>query len=125
MTDIFVPDRMVTLHPLQAIPVRPERHYAYPAMVIPMMPAVSLGAAQAAIDGLVELSGGKIDRRSGHPVAASFDKQADLGAAEALVGSAEDYLYGVLGQVWAKVMDGEELSMELRGRFQPAGTHAV
>ena len=116
---------MVTLHPLQAISVRPERHYAYPAVVVPMMSAVSLGAARAAIDGLVELYGGKMDRRSGRPVAASFDKQADLGAAEAMVGSAEAYLYSVLGQVWATVMDGEELSIKLRGRFRLACTNAV
>ena len=123
--DVFVPDRLATPHPLQAAPVRPERHYAYPAVVVPMMSAVSLGTARAAVDGLVELYGVKMDRRSGRSVAASFDKQADLGAAEAMVGSAEAYLYGVLGELWNQVMNGEGLSTGLRGRFRLACTNAV
>ncbi len=125
MADIFVPDRLVIQHPLQAAPVRSERHYAYPAVVMPMMAAVSLGTARAAVNGLVELYESKMDRRSGRPVAASYDKQADLGAAEALVGSAEAYLYSVLSQVWAKVLNSEEVPLELRGRFRLACTNAV
>ena len=125
MDDIFVPDRLVTLHSLQAPSLRPNRHYAYSAVVIPVMAAVSLGAAQGSVDGLIELFGGKLDLRSGRPVASRFDKQADLGAAEAHVGSARTYLYDVLAQVWGKITTGEPLTSELRGRFRIACTNAV
>ena len=125
MDDVFVPDRLVTRHSLLAPSLRPGRYYAYPAVVIPMMSAVSLGAARGAVDGLIELFGGKLDRRSGRPVADSFDKQADLGAAEALVGSARAYLYEALREVWDRVMAGGEPSTDLRARLRLACTNAV
>ena len=46
MDDIFVPDRLVTLHPLRAPNLRPSRHYTYSAMVVAVMAAVALGAAR-------------------------------------------------------------------------------
>ncbi len=125
MDEIFVPDRLVTRHSLQAPSLRPDRHYAYSAVVIPVMAAVSLGAARGSVDGLIELFGRQMDQHSIRPATSRFDKQADLGAAEALVGSARAYLYDVLAQVWVKVTTGEPLTSELRGRFRLACTTAV
>ena len=125
MDDIFVPDRLVTLHPLRAPNLRPSRHYTYSAMVVAVMAAVALGAARGSVDSLFEILGGKQELPSGQPSSSRFDKQADLGAAEALVGSARAYLYEVLAQVWGKITTGEPLTSELRGRFRLACTNAA
>ena len=125
MEDIFVPDRLVTRHPLRAPNLRPSRHYAYSAMVIAAMAAVALGAARGAVDSLTEVLGEKLELPSGRPASSRIDKQADLGTAEALVGSARAYLYDVLAQVWAKITAGEPLTSELRGRFRLACTNAA
>ena len=125
MDDVFVPDRLVTRHPLRAPNLRPGRHYTYSAMVIAVMASVALGAARGSVDSLIEVLGEKLELPSGRPAAAIIDKQADLGAAEALVGSARAYLYDILAQVWAKITAGEPLTTELRARFRLACTNAA
>ena len=67
MDDIFVPDRLVTLHPLRAPNLRPSRHYTYSAMVVAVMAAVALGAARGSVDSLFEILGGKQELPSGQP----------------------------------------------------------
>ncbi len=124
MDDVFVPDHLVTRHPLRAPNLRPRRHYAYSAVVIAAMSSVALGAARGAIDGLIETLSAKTELPSGRPASARFDKQADLGAAEALVGSARAYLYDVLEEVWDEVLDGETLTAGLRARFRLACSNA-
>ena len=124
MDDVFVPDRLVTLHPLRAPSLRSSRHYAYSAMVVAVMAAVALGAARGAVDSLIEVIGEKRELPSGRSASSNIDKQGDLGVAEALVGSARAYLYDTLGQVWAKIAAGEPLSSGLRGRFRLACTNA-
>lgn len=123
--DAFVPDRLVYRHSLLEPAVRPQPGYAYPALAVPLLAAVPLGAAQASVDGLIELLGRKIDRRSQRPVAAAPDKQTDLAAAEALVGSARAYLHQQVAVVWRLVEAGETPPIELRGRLRIACTHAV
>ena len=125
MDDVFVPDRLVSPHPLRAPSLRSSRHYTYGAMVVAVMAAVALGAARGAIDSLLEILAEKRDLPSSRPASSNTDKQADLGAAEALVGSARAYLYDVLAQVWAKITTGEPLPSELRGRFRLACTNAA
>ena len=123
--DVFVPDRLVIKHPAQGKPRRTEPYYSYPGMSVPMMSAVSLGAAQAAVDGLIELLREKVDRRNSRPVSGDLEKQVDLAKTEFLVGSARAYLYDNLGQVWALVQEGKEIPRELRGRLRTACTGAV
>ena len=125
MDDVFVPDRLATRHPLRAPSLRPGRHYSYSAMVIAVMATVALGAARGSVDSLMEVLGEKLELPSGRPSASIIDKQADLGAAEALVGSARAYLYDILAQVWAKITAGEPLTTELRGRFRLACANAA
>ena len=125
MDDVFVPDRLATRHPLRAPSLRPSRHYAYSAVVIASMASVALGAARGAIDSLIEILAGKLELPSGRPASSISDKQADLGAAEALVGSARAYLHDVLSQVWDRIITGEPLTSELRGRFRLACTNAA
>ena len=125
MEGVFVADNYVTRHSLLEPPLIPDRRYTYPAFNVPMLSAVALGAARGAVDSLVELFGGKVDRRNQRPVASAFDKQADLGIAQATAGSARAYLYETTAQAWELTMAGEELPRELRAGMRLACTHAV
>ena len=125
MEDVFVADNYVKRHSLLEEAVLPGPRYVYPAFNVPMLSAVALGAARGAVDALVELFGGKVDRRNLRPVASAFDKQADLGAAEALAGSARAYLYDTTDRAWELICAGKELPQELRASLRLACTHAV
>ena len=125
MEDVFVADNYVKRHSLLEEAILPDRRYVYPAFNVPMLSAVALGAARGAVDALAELFGGKVDRRNQRPVAGAFDKQADLGLAEALAGSARAYLYDTTAQAWDLITAGKELPRELRAGMRLACTHAV
>ncbi len=125
MEDVFVADNYVKKHSLLEEATLPGRRYAYPAFNVPMLSAVALGAARGAVDALTELFGGKVDRRNQRPVAAAFDKQADLGIATATVDSARAYLYDTTARAWELILAGEELPRELRAAMRLACTHAV
>ena len=125
MNDVFVADNCVRRHSLLEPSLLPDRRYDYPAFNVPMLSAVALGAARGAVDSLIELFGGKVDRRNQRPVAGAFDKQADLGMATATVDSARAYLYDTTARAWELVMAGEELPRELRAGMRLSCTHAV
>jgi alkylation response protein AidB-like acyl-CoA dehydrogenase len=125
MEDVFVADSYVKRHSLLEPPLLPDRRYAYPGFTVPLLSAVALGAARGAVDSLVELFGGKIDRRNQRPVASALDKQADLGVAAATVDSARAYLYDTTARAWELIMAGEELPRQLRAGMRLACTHAV
>ena len=125
MEDVFVADKYVKRHSLLEEAVLPDKRYVYAAFNVPMLSAVALGAARGAIDSLVELFGGKVDRRNQRPVAGSFDKQADLGMATATVDSARAYLYDTTAQAWELTLAGKELPRDLRAGMRLACTHAV
>ena len=125
MEDVFVADNYVKKHSLLEEAVLPDKRYVYAAFNVPMLSAVALGAARGAVDALTELFGGKIDRRNQRPVAGAFDKQADLGIAEATVSSARAYLYDTTARAWELTMAGEELPRELRAAMRLSCTHAV
>ena len=125
MDGVFVADNYVKKHSLLEEAVLPDRRYTYAAFNVPMLSAVALGAARGAVDALTELFGGKVDRRNQRPVAGAFDKQADLGMAEATVSSARAYLYETTSRAWDIISSGEELPRELRAGMRLACTHAV
>ena len=125
MEDVFVADNYVKKHSLLEEAVLPDKRYVYPAFNVPMLSAVALGAARGAVDALTELFGGKVDRRNQRPVAAAFDKQADLGIATATVDSARAYLHDTTARVWGLTIAGKELPRELRAGMRLACTHAV
>ena len=118
MDNVFVADSHVKRHSLLEESVLPDRRYEYAAFNVPMLSAVALGTARGAVDSLVELFGGKVDRRNLRPVAGAFDKQADLGLATATVDSARAYLYDTTARTW-------ELTRDLRAGMRLACTHAV
>ncbi len=123
--NVFVADHYVKRHSLLEDSLLPDRRYAYLAFNVPMLSAVALGAASGAVDSLVELFGGKLDRRNLRPVAGAYDKQADLGTAKATVDSARAYLYDTTAQAWELIAAGRELPRELRAGMRLACTHAV
>ncbi len=123
--DVFVADSYVKKHSLLEAAVLPGPRYVYPGFSVPLLSAVALGAARGAVDALTELFGGKVDRRNRLPVAAAYDKQADLGIAEATVDSARAYLYDTTARVWELIVAGEELPRKLRAGMRLACTHAV
>lgn len=125
MEEVFVAEDYVKKHSLLEEALLADRRYAYPAFNVPMLSAVALGAARGAVDALTELFGGKVDRRNQRPVAAAFDKQADLGMAEATVSSARAYLYETTARAWEIIQSGGELPRELRAGMRLACTHAV
>ncbi len=125
IADAFVADKYVKQHSLLEEAVLPGERYVYPALTVPMLSAVALGAARGAVDALAALLGGKVDRRNQRPVAGAFDKQADLGIAEAAVSSARAYLYDTTARVWELLLAGQELPGELRAGMRLACTHAV
>lgn len=125
LEDAYVPDRLAIKHPAQSEPRSPLRYYSYPGISVAMMSAVSLGVAQAALNGLNELLREKVDRRNARPVSGDLEKLGDLAKTEYLVGSARGFLYDNLGQVWAIDQDGREIPMDLRGRMRTACTSAV
>ena len=125
MEDVFVADDYVKKHSLLEDATLPDKRYVYAAFNVPMLSAVALGAARGAVDALVELFGGKVDRRNQRPVAGAFDKQADLGIATATVDSARAYLYDTTARAWELTLAGEELPRELRAAMRLSCTHAV
>ena len=125
MDDVFVADDHVKRHSLLEPPVLTDRRYDYAGFNVPSLSAVALGAARGAVDSLVELFGGKVDRRNQRPVATAFDKQADLGIATATVDSARAYLYSTTARAWELTLAGEELPRDLRAAMRLACTHAV
>ena len=125
MDGVFVADSHVKKHSLLEEATLPDRRYAYAAFNVPMLSAVALGAARGAVDALTELFGGKVDRRNQRPVAAAFDKQADLGMAEATVGAASAYLYDTTSRASEIILSGRELPRDLRAGMRLACTHAV
>ncbi len=123
--DVFVPEHLMFYHPSQAAPVRQERRYSYVAAALPLMSAVSLGIARAAVDELRAVLPSKAGPPDFRPMSEDFEKQVEVAKADTLVGSARAYLYETLDQAWSAVEAGEPLTKETRGRFRAACTNAV
>lgn len=101
--------------------------YAFPTIALfgAALAAVPLGIARHAIDILVELVGRKIATRSRKLLGEDALVQADLGRAEALLGSGRAFLYGTLGEAWQAVSAGKALSVAERATLWLASTHAA
>ena len=123
--DVFVPENRMFYHPAHAAPVRQERRYSYLAAALPLMSAVSLGIARAAVDELRAVLPAKAGPPAFKPMSEDFEKEVEVAKADTLVGSARAYLYDTLNQAWSAVEAGEPLSKETRGRFRAACTNAV
>ncbi len=125
ITDAFVPSaRSLSFRepPAERGPL-----YAFPTIALfgAVLAAVPLGIARHAIDILVGLVGGKIASRSRKLLSEDALVQADLGRAEALLGSGRAFLYGKLAEAWQAVSAGRVLSVAERATLWLASTHAA
>ncbi len=101
--------------------------YAFPTIALfgAVLAAVPLGIARHAIDILVGLVGRKIASRSRKLLSEDALVQADLGRAEALLGSGRAFLHDKLGEAWQAVSAGRVLSVAERATLWLASTHAA
>ena len=127
MDGVFVADSYIKKHSLLEPPALADRRYTYAGFNVPSLSAVALGAARGAVDSLVELFGGKVDRRNQRPVASAYDKQADLGIAAATVDSARAYLYDTTSRAWEVIQSGRGVAAGAAGRAcgWPAPTRCI
>jgi indole-3-acetate monooxygenase len=124
--DLFVPDD----HALPAFtgkPVQPGTLYATPLITIfaASIPPVSFGIARAAIDAFVQLAEAKAPMGSAVKLRDKPTVQADVGRAEALLGSARAFLFESVERLWDEVAAGKMPSLRQRAVVRVAAAHAA
>lgn len=112
---------------------RPGPLYAFPLMFLAKGAAPALGIARHAIDAVVENAGRKPARRMivgerGEPPKLLREEvfvQESVARAETLLGGARSYLFDVIGDLWATLVDEQKPSALQQARFITAYTHVV
>lgn len=103
--NVFVPRERVTslFNPMH---VYPEPQYRMPvlSLVAPMISAVAVGIARAALDELYELAGTKTPSMSMVPMSEKAAAHVILAQAEGELGAARSYLYDTLDDIWQTVV---------------------
>lgn len=125
VTDLFVPaSRAVSLFSDKPLP-RPL--YCFPTFGLLGIgiAAVSLGLARGAIDGLVDLAGGKTPQGSSKPLALRAKAHLDVSEAEALTRSGRAYLMEAIDAAWDAATRNGEITVAHRRDLRLATTHAV
>ncbi|MFN4229076.1 acyl-CoA dehydrogenase family protein [Parvibaculum sp.] len=125
VTDLFVPaSRAVSLVSDKPLP-RPL--YCFPTFGLLGIgiAAVSLGLARGAIDGLVDLAGGKTPQGSSKPLALRAKAHLDVSEAEALTRSGRAYLMEAIDAAWDAATRNGEITVAHRRDLRLATTHAV
>jgi len=126
VADMFVPEDHAIPFP-GAPPVLPGTLYAIPTITAfcVAIAAVPLGIARAAIDEVVELAAGKMPQASPMLLRDKPTVQADIGRAEALLGSARAFLFMAVGEIWDEVAAGTEPSLRRRALVRLACAQAA
>jgi indole-3-acetate monooxygenase len=127
INDVFVPAEHTYGFP--APPQRSGTLYAYPLMFAYNLPGVTLGIARAAIDRFVEVAPRRqvtMSMVTGKPVMLRDEAYAQtiLARAEALVGSARDYVFSRLDDIWQTLLSGAPPSPKQRALYRIAIAHA-
>jgi indole-3-acetate monooxygenase len=112
---------------------RPGPLYAFPLMFIAKGAAPALGIARHAIDVVIENAARKPSRRMIVGEQGEAPKllreevfvQESVARAEAMVGAARSYLFDVVGDLWASLVEGQRPSAIQQARFITAYTHVV
>jgi indole-3-acetate monooxygenase len=125
--DIFVPAERTYSFPSQ--PRRKGALYAYPLMFAYNLPGVTLGIARAAIDSFIEIAPRKqvtMSMLTGKPVMLRDEAYAQnaVARAEALVGSARDYLFARIDEIWQTLLAGAQPNPKQRALYRIAIAHA-
>ena len=130
--DVAVKDIFVPAERTYGFPSPPRRKgalYAYPLMFAYNLPGVTLGIAQAAIDSFIEIAPRKqvtMSMLTGKPVMLREEAYAQnaIARAEALVGSARDYLFARISDIWRTLLDGAQPTPKQRAFYRIAISHA-
>jgi alkylation response protein AidB-like acyl-CoA dehydrogenase len=107
--------------------------YAFPFMFMAKGSAPALGIARHAIDVAIESAAGKparrytVGERIEAPKALREDvyMQEAIGRAETLLAAARAYFFDVMGDLWATLLDGRQLSDRQLALFTSAFPHIV
>jgi len=130
--DVFLPERRTM--PQVGIPLEnqwsrwPGLTYQLPVQcwVGPHHSAVITGIAQAGINALIELAGGKQPR--GRPVGLLCDSpqvQDAIGRADAILNAGRAYRSAMITELWNTIASGKETTLEQRARCRLASTYTA
>src|SRR3984957_9296756 len=130
--DVFLPERRTMAH--TGIPLEnqwsrwPGIMYALPVQcwVGPHHSSVITGIAQAGIDALIDLAGGKRPRgRTGALLCENPQVQDAVGRADAILNAGRAYRSAQIAEQWATIASGKETTLEQRARCRLASTYAA
>jgi len=130
--DVAINDVFVPVERTYSFPSPPRRKgalYAYPLMFAYNLPGVTLGIARAAIDSFIEIAPRKqvtMSMLTGKPVMLRDEAYAQnaVARAEALVGSARDYIFARIDEIWQTLLAGAQLTLKQRALYRIAIAHA-
>jgi alkylation response protein AidB-like acyl-CoA dehydrogenase len=125
--DVFVPAERTFGFP--SPPRRKGALYAYPMMFAYNLPGVTLGIARAAIDNFVENAARKqvtMSMLTGKRVMLRDEvyAQTALARAEGLVDSAREYVFARIGEIWRRLVSGQQPTLKQRAQYRIAIAHA-
>jgi alkylation response protein AidB-like acyl-CoA dehydrogenase len=130
--DVAVKDLFIPAERTYGFPAPPRRDgalYAYPLMFAYNLPGVTLGIARAAIDRFIEVAPRRqvtMSMLTGKPVMLKDEAYAQnaVARAEALVGSARDYLFARMEEIWQSLLGGSQPTLKQRALYRIAIGHA-
>lgn len=113
--DLFVPEDHA-IEGFAAKPTQPGTLYAAPFITVFAMclASVPLGIARAAIEAFTELAEAKTPLGASNRLREKASAQADLGKAEALLGSARAFMFDEAEKLWETVEAGKAPSLKQR-----------
>jgi alkylation response protein AidB-like acyl-CoA dehydrogenase len=125
--DVFVPEArlMPVLPEVKPWPAGPLYRMPIMSVLAPVVGAVALGIARAAIDDLVELASKKTPTGGFSSLAERPLAQLEVARAEAELRSARALLHETMHNAWEKVSRGDELSIHDRALVRIAATNAT
>jgi alkylation response protein AidB-like acyl-CoA dehydrogenase len=131
--DVFVPAERTFSFQDPNLVKRPGPLYAFPLMFLAKGAAPALGIARHAIDVVIENAGRKPARRMivgerGEPPKLLREEvfvQESVARAEATLGAARSYLFEVIGDLWATLVEESRPAPFQQARFITAYTHVV
>lgn len=129
--DVFLPERRSMVHagvPLDNQWSRwPGITYALPSQcwVGPHHSSVITGIARAGIDALIAVAIEKTPRGRSFRLCDNPQVQDDVGRADAILNAGRTYRSAMIAEIWNTIADGNETTLEQRGRCRLASTYAA
>ena len=127
--EIFVPDRHTwVLSPIavdRSGPFRSRLYNAFPWLSFSCLGPVALGIGQAAIDGLIDLAGGKTPNYTATSLRNREVAQANVARAQATIGAARAYLHQAVETVHRAAQAGRRPTLQEGVQVQLATCNAL